>query len=61
MSEEKAKYSCSTTVDISKFINAKIHTIYRCSICGKHSDKPYDYCPHCGEKMKMPEVNSYEH
>lgn len=35
------------------FINTFI-----CSECGRYSDRTYNYCPECGEKMKVPD---YEH
>lgn len=25
---------------------------YTCSICGKESGTPYNYCPHCGADMR---------
>lgn len=32
------------------------HCYYACSICGKASEDEYDYCPSCGAKMDLNEV-----
>lgn len=31
--------------------------IYRCTVCGEGFDTPYHYCPNCGARMDLSEVD----
>lgn len=45
------------TRDLNSDPKIFVPPVFKCSACFAETEYPTSYCPHCGEKMKMPGVN----